>query len=463
MSEKISSLADAVINTLKTKKKVELQELIADVGGDAKDVQSIVAILEEEGLTEIRYNLTKICVVWTGEETPAQHPDGDKYEMLSIPGHRGTFEFKQSNPTSTSSQPQEAQRSPQEDSTQANSGKNTVPNPNAGLNTADDYDDYEEDYEDEVPVKKAEAKKISEEKPAASDRSKDADEIDDEEDQKEAERKELDRLAHKISAMSNTSKDDERNKPAAKTTKTKKSEKRADKTDEALRQDAIRSASSMYANNGDADKANGNSNGNGLFEFENHSAATGVKRLEELNGKPAGSVLDRNILIVVAVCVVVVILVAATMSGMVPFAALGSLFAQGNKTATTTETVASQPAVILQTANVTNHSPDNAITAPRLSAEVQLRVTDSGYAPATIEVQNGTELQVVLSNEGQYAHAFVFDKKNVTLVVNPHDKKSVKFIVDEDGTFLFYSNRTYYDPALMIEDRDKFIGRLVVD
>jgi plastocyanin len=477
MSEKISSLADAVITTLKRRKKVELQELIIDIGGDAKDVQSVVAILEEEGLAEIKYNLTKIYVEWIGGDGSAsQHADKDSYEMLSIRKGGGAFEFKQSQPQ------------PNQPKGDAHSAKEKVPahstaaqaaQPKANLGAQgkldrsdiqddeyDDSDDYDNDSSKRSPVKKVQPKVVVGKETVSADEDSDNDEDEDIEDSDAkyvSERRELAQLSHDLSEMTAAKK---AGKP-----QTKKLSENGDSVD-------LSKYNAMDPSSTSKDKATKkevkpvestpkkaaagtapNSDGHSLFGLEHHDglSANGTEN-------HSGSILDRNIIVIAVIGIVFVALVASMAAGFSPFAAFGSLFSQNSKVAkTTTDAVITSSGVQQSQLNGVNKADTTEITAPRLSAEVQLKVSDKGYAPSTIEVQKGTELQIVLTNEGSNAHAFKLNEYNISVVVKPHEKKSVSFIAGEEGTFVFYSNMSYYEPAFQIPLTDEIVGKLIVN
>jgi len=87
MDAEIFSLADKVIDNLKMRKIVELQLLIKETGGDEKDVRKIINLLEQQGMADVEYKLTKVVISWNDEadrvRAPKQHLRHDRISFDS--------------------------------------------------------------------------------------------------------------------------------------------------------------------------------------------------------------------------------------------------------------------------------------------------------------------------------------------------------------------------------------------
>jgi len=87
MDAEIFSLADKVIDNLKMRKIVELQLLIKETGGDEKDIRKIINLLEQQGMADVEYKLTKVVISWNDEadrvRTPKQHLRHDRISFDS--------------------------------------------------------------------------------------------------------------------------------------------------------------------------------------------------------------------------------------------------------------------------------------------------------------------------------------------------------------------------------------------
>ena len=87
MDAEIFSLADKVIDNLKMRKIVELQLLIKETGGDEKDIRKIINLLEQQGMADVEYKLTKVVISWNDEadrvRTPKQHLRQDRISFDS--------------------------------------------------------------------------------------------------------------------------------------------------------------------------------------------------------------------------------------------------------------------------------------------------------------------------------------------------------------------------------------------
>jgi len=67
MDAEIFSLADRIIETLKMRKIVDLKMLIQETGGDEKDIRRIINLLEQQGMADVEYKLTKVVISWNDE------------------------------------------------------------------------------------------------------------------------------------------------------------------------------------------------------------------------------------------------------------------------------------------------------------------------------------------------------------------------------------------------------------
>ncbi|VVB73570.1 Chromosome partition protein Smc [uncultured archaeon] len=74
MDAEIFSLADKVIDNLKMRKIVELQMLIKETGGDEKDIRKIINLLEQQGMADVEYKLTKVVISWNDEPDRVRAP-----------------------------------------------------------------------------------------------------------------------------------------------------------------------------------------------------------------------------------------------------------------------------------------------------------------------------------------------------------------------------------------------------
>jgi len=87
MDAEIFSLADKIIDNLKMRKIVELQLLIKETGGDEKDIRKIINLLEQQGMADVEYKLTKVVISWNDEadrvRTPKQHLKHDRISFDS--------------------------------------------------------------------------------------------------------------------------------------------------------------------------------------------------------------------------------------------------------------------------------------------------------------------------------------------------------------------------------------------
>ena len=71
--DSILCTADKIIQALKERRSVEINELAGYTCADIMETRKIVNVLEKEGLARVEYKLTKSIVIWEGEgsETPA--------------------------------------------------------------------------------------------------------------------------------------------------------------------------------------------------------------------------------------------------------------------------------------------------------------------------------------------------------------------------------------------------------
>lgn len=67
MDAEIFSLADKVIETLKMRKIVDLAMLIKETGGSESDIRKIINLLEQQGMADVEYKLTKVIISWNDE------------------------------------------------------------------------------------------------------------------------------------------------------------------------------------------------------------------------------------------------------------------------------------------------------------------------------------------------------------------------------------------------------------
>ena len=65
--ESISSLADQVIDILKSSGCIEINDLATCLGVDVTEIEKVIGILEREDLAKIEYQFTKTYVLWAGE------------------------------------------------------------------------------------------------------------------------------------------------------------------------------------------------------------------------------------------------------------------------------------------------------------------------------------------------------------------------------------------------------------
>ena len=70
--DSILCTADKIIQALKERRNMEINELASYTCADIMETRKIVNVLEKEGLARVEYKLTKSIVIWEGEgsETP---------------------------------------------------------------------------------------------------------------------------------------------------------------------------------------------------------------------------------------------------------------------------------------------------------------------------------------------------------------------------------------------------------
>ena len=67
-TEKILSLIDNVIDVLKEKRCIELDELAKCTNTETSELKHLIKLLEKEGIIKIKYRLTKTQIVLNVEE-----------------------------------------------------------------------------------------------------------------------------------------------------------------------------------------------------------------------------------------------------------------------------------------------------------------------------------------------------------------------------------------------------------
>lgn len=109
MDAEIFSLADKVIETLKMRKIVDLAMLINETGGNESDIRKIINLLEQQGMADVEYKLTKVIISWNDEaDSSLQHSNPiSRYHRISFDSNsKGAYQSSKS----TSSAPLSSNR-----------------------------------------------------------------------------------------------------------------------------------------------------------------------------------------------------------------------------------------------------------------------------------------------------------------------------------------------------------------
>ena len=81
---------------------------------------------------------------------------------------------------------------------------------------------------------------------------------------------------------------------------------------------------------------------------------------------------------------------------------------------------------------------------------VTLVAEDILWNPEVIEAKTGQEIQITLRNDGALDHNFVSDELEVDILLSPGESKTVSFVMDQAGRWVFICDIPGHEEAGMV-------------
>ena len=484
MVNEISSLADIILALLKKKTILELGDLIVEVkkideNADEKDVWHILDVLEREGFIDIKYNMTKIYIIWLEEPTAVNGRSkrfGEMFELTHQPPHQNKrFETFEKNRTLSYSR---SESTDTESTTVKSIPTDETHRLYAELRTNDMNTKFDEIVNKEVTGKKEESKKGSFNEEYRRDHPSKGSEIEEleqkvysltrkvnKEEKKQKEEDGKEKKSHRSEDKADKNKDMNISKDTTNDKKMSVTEKTTVSTAVAPSVTTSLTTDNSIDKKGSVDECD---SGYPRLDYpsldKNDSNNSDKNNSDDNNNNKS----DNNKYVPYAIFSILIIgvLIVLTSVGFSPFSIIGSLSSSlfsGPSETTSVIQQQSKDVTISPIDGVNSHSQDKNIISPKpLTAEIQLEVSEDGYTPDIIDIANETTISIFVLNKGIYPHSFVLDEFGINLMIMPNKKENVTFTVNKSGTFAFYSNVSYYDPIFNMPKYDNLKGKLIV-